>query len=183
LTLPQPPITSFHVNGEPVDSGAEPETPLIYVLRNDLHLKGARFGCGAGLCGSCFVLVDGHPAPSCDTPLWSVAGKSVVTVEGLGRAGRAHPVQDAFLAEQAGQCGYCLTGMLVSAAALLEREPEPDEAAVREAMDRHLCRCGIQPRAVRAVLRAAQAGRRQHRNDRDLDLGPRTPEAGRRRDE
>lgn len=130
----------LRVNGVPFDSDADPATPLIYVLRNDLGLKGTRFGCGTGLCGACFVLVDGHPTASCDLPLWSADGKSIVTVEGLGTSVEPHPLQRAFLAEQAGQCGYCLSGMLVSAAALLERSPEPDESEVREALDRNLCR-------------------------------------------
>jgi nicotinate dehydrogenase subunit A len=151
-------VTSFQVNGVRFDSDADAATPLIYVLRNDLRLKGARFGCGTGQCGACLVLVDGHPTPSCDTPLWAVEGRIIVTVEGLGRDARPHRVQEAFLVEQAGQCGYCLTGMLVSAAALLERDDSPDEGAVREALDRHLCRCGVQHRMVRAVLRAASAG-------------------------
>jgi nicotinate dehydrogenase subunit A len=150
------PSTTLQVNGVQFDTDAEPETPLIYVLRNDLQLKGTRFGCGTGLCGSCFVLVDGHPSPSCDMPLWAAEGKHIVTVEGLGRDGEPHPVQDAFLAEQAGQCGYCLSGLLVSAVALLQRKPNPDDADVRESLDRHLCRCGVQPRVVRAVLRAAK---------------------------
>lgn len=150
-----PGVTSFQVNGTRFDSGADPTTPLVYVLRNDLHLKATRFGCGTGLCGSCFVLVDGHPTPSCDTPLWAVQNKEVVTVEGLGRDGRPHPLQNAFLAEQAGQCGYCLSGMLISAAALLETNPSPDEATVRDSLERHLCRCGVHNRVVRAVLRAA----------------------------
>lgn len=128
-----------------------PDTPLLDVLRGELGLVGSRFGCGVGQCGACFVLLDGHPAPACDTPLWSVAGKAVTTVEGL----REHALLDAFLAEQAAQCGYCVSGILVSAAALLAREPHPDEAAVKDALDRHLCRCGAHGRMVRAVLRAA----------------------------
>lgn len=146
----------FRVNGAPVVPAADPATPLVYVLRNDLGLTGTRFGCGTGLCGACVVLVDGRPTPSCDTPLWAVRGSEVVTVEGLGRDGEPHPVQRALLAEQAGQCGYCLSGMVVSAAALLARDPRPDEAAVRAALDRNLCRCGVQNRIVRAVLRAAE---------------------------
>lgn len=121
------------------------------MLRGDLGLMGSRFGCGTGLCGACFVLLDGHPAPACDTPLWSAAGKVVTTVEGL----REHPLLAAFLAEQAAQCGYCVSGILVSAAALLDRDPRPGERAVAEALDRHLCRCGAHGRMVRAVLRAA----------------------------
>jgi nicotinate dehydrogenase subunit A len=129
------------------------------VLRNDLDLKGTRFGCGTAQCGACFVLLDGHPVPSCDTPLWSAAGKSVTTVEGLGEAGGLHPLQQAFLDEQAAQCGYCTSGVLVSAAALLRRNPSPSEDDVRAALDRNLCRCGSHNRMVRAVLRAAQKER------------------------
>ena len=144
-------MTSFTVNGEQHEVDADPDTPLLYVLRNDLGLRGARFGCGIGLCGACFVHIDGVSAPSCDTPLWSVEGKSVVTVEGLS----PHPVQEAFLEGQAAQCGYCVTGIIMTAAALLEREPEPSRDTVVEALDRHLCRCGAQGRMVDAVLRTA----------------------------
>jgi nicotinate dehydrogenase subunit A len=143
------------LNGAPSTIEAEPDTPLLYALRNDLALKGTRFGCGNGQCGACFVLIDGHAAPACDTPLWSVAGKSIVTVEGLGRPGAQHPLQEAFLAEQAAQCGYCTSGVLISAAALLAANPNPSEAEVRAALDRNLCRCGSHNRMVRAVLRAA----------------------------
>jgi nicotinate dehydrogenase subunit A len=143
------------LNGAASTIEAEPDTPLLYALRNDLALKGTRFGCGNGQCGACFVLVDGHAAPACDTPLWSVAGKSIVTVEGLGRRGAPHPLQEAFLAEQAAQCGYCTSGVLISAAALLAANPNPSEAEVRAALDRNLCRCGSHNRMVRAVLRAA----------------------------
>src|SRR5262249_53346837 len=134
---------------------ADRDTPLLYALRNDLALKGARFGCGSGQCGACFVLIDGHPTPACDTPLWSVEGKSITTVEGLAAPGGLHPLQEAFLAEQAAQCGYCTSGILVSAAALLSKNPNPTEAEVRAALDRNLCRCGSHNRMVRAVLRAA----------------------------
>jgi nicotinate dehydrogenase subunit A len=143
------------VNGAECAIEAEADTPLLYVLRNDLGLKGTRFGCGSGQCGACFVLVDGHPAPACDTPLWSVAGKHVTTVEGLGKPGALHPLQDAFVAEQAAQCGYCTSGILISAAALLEKNPVPGESEVRAALDRNLCRCGSHNRMVKAVLRAA----------------------------
>ncbi len=146
----------FTVNGTRAEVAADADTPLLYVLRNDLQLKGSRFGCGSGQCGACFVLIDGHPTPSCDTPLWSVSGKSVLTIEGLGEGAR-HPLQEAFLAEQAAQCGYCTSGVLVSAAALLKRNPHPTEAEVRSALDRNLCRCGSHNRMVRAVLRAAEA--------------------------
>ncbi|MBM7785454.1 (2Fe-2S)-binding protein [Tenggerimyces flavus] len=142
------------VNGRPVQLDLDPETPLLYVLRNDLGLMGTRFGCGSGSCGACMVLVDGHPMPSCDLPLSAVDGKAVATVEGLGDP---HPLQAAFLAEQAAQCGYCVSGILVNAAALLARDPHPTEDAVRSQLDRNLCRCGVHNRVVRAVLRAAES--------------------------
>jgi len=143
------------VNGAASELEAGSDTPLLYALRNDLELKGTRFGCGSGQCGACFVLVDGHPTPACDTPLWSVAGKSITTVEGLGASGNLDPLQEAFLAEQAAQCGYCTSGVLISAAALLAKNPKPTEGEVRAALDRNLCRCGSHNRMVRAVLRAA----------------------------
>jgi nicotinate dehydrogenase subunit A len=143
------PVT-FLVNGIRQEVACDPDTPLLYVLRNDLGLVGAKFGCGLGLCGACNVLVDGHPTHSCDTPLWAVAGKSVTTVEGLGD----HPLQETFVEEQALQCGYCTAGMLVTAAALLEREPDVDDDGVRRALDGNLCRCGAHNRIVRAVLGA-----------------------------
>jgi nicotinate dehydrogenase subunit A len=143
-------VVGFRLNGAACEVAADPATPLLYVLRNDLGLFGARFGCGIGLCGACFVHVDGVPVPSCDTPLWSVAGKTVMTVEGL--AAGPHPVQRAFLAGQAAQCGYCVTGIVMTAAALLDRDPHPDEATVVRELDRHLCRCGAQQRMVRAIL-------------------------------
>ena len=143
------------VNGTETALDVDPHTPLLYALRNDLELKGTRFGCGSGQCGACFVLIDGHPAPACDTPLWSAAGKSITTVEGLSEGGRLHPLQSAFLAEQAAQCGYCTSGVLIAAAALLAKNPRPTESEVRTALDRNLCRCGSHNRMVRAVLRAA----------------------------
>lgn len=148
----------FHltVNGVQVEVEAEPDTPLLSVLRNDLDLYGARFGCGVGLCGACFVRIDGAAVPSCDTPMWSVEHKAVVTVEGLADDARLHPVQQALLDEQAAQCGFCIGGIMVSAATLLDDNPRPDEEAVAEALDRHLCRCGVQRRIVRAVVRAGQ---------------------------
>jgi len=161
VTAPDPADTSVEllVNGVTTRVACDPETPLLYVLRNDLGLVGAKFGCGQGLCGACNVLVDGAPTHSCDTPVWSVVGKSVTTVEGLGTGGRPHPLQDAFCAEQALQCGYCTAGMVVTAAALLEREPEVDEAGVRRALEGNLCRCGVHNRVVRAVVRARDARR------------------------
>ena len=144
------------VNGVETALEADPDTPLLYALRNDLELKGTRFGCGSGQCGACLVLIDGHPTPACDTPLWSAAGKSITTVEGLSAGGGFHPLQNAFLAEQAAQCGYCTSGILISAAALLAKNSRPTEREVREALDRNLCRCGSHNRMVRAVLRAAR---------------------------
>jgi nicotinate dehydrogenase subunit A len=152
------PVTALTVNGEPREVAAARETPLLHVLRNILGLKGSRFGCGIGLCGACFVMIDGRAAPSCDTPLWAVEGKTVVTVEGLGTDSALHPVQQGFLDEQAAQCGFCVSGILVTAAALLARNPAPDEPAVVEALDRNLCRCAVQHRMVAAILRVAEEG-------------------------
>ena len=142
------------VNGSAYESAADPDTPLLYVLRNELGLMGPRFGCGLGLCGACFVHVDGAVVSSCDTPLWSVEGKSVGTVEGLAPGDELHPVQQAMLDEQAAQCAYCVTGVIMTGAALLERSPHPSRAEVVEALERNLCRCGAHNRMVRAVLRA-----------------------------
>jgi len=147
------------LNGVERRVDADPSTPLIALLRGPLGLTATRFGCGTGGCGACHVLVDGHAVTSCDTPLWAVAGKAVTTVEGLGTPENRHPLQSALIAEQALQCGYCISGILISAAALLRRRPDPTEAEVRAALDRNLCRCGAQNRIVRAVLRAAREGR------------------------
>ena len=149
-------MTELEVNGVRRRVSAAPDTPLLYVLRNDLGLVGSRYGCGTGQCGACFVMVDGKAMPSCDAPLWSVAGKSITTVEGLARNGELHPVQKALLAEQAAQCGYCISGIAVSAAAFLAKNKNPTEAQVRAALDRNLCRCGAHNRVVRAVMRAAE---------------------------
>jgi nicotinate dehydrogenase subunit A len=138
---------------------ADPAASLLGVLRGQLGLTGTNFGCGANQCGACHVLIDGAAVASCDTPLWAATGKDIVTVEGLGTPERPHPLQLAFLAEQAGQCGYCLPGILISAAALLRRNPDPSDADVRAALDRNLCRCGAHNRIVRAVLRAAREAR------------------------
>ncbi|HEY5677770.1 MAG TPA: (2Fe-2S)-binding protein [Myxococcales bacterium] len=145
----------LNVNGAVRAVEVNPDTPLLYVLRNDLGLVGSRFGCGVGLCGACFVLVDGRPMASCDLPVSQVAGKQVTTVEGLGAGGELHRVQQALIDEQAAQCGYCMSGIAVSAAALLAANQRPSEKEVREALDKHLCRCGSHNRVVRAVLKAA----------------------------
>jgi nicotinate dehydrogenase subunit A len=148
-------VTEIEVNGVRRSVSAAPDTPLLYVLRNDLGLAGSRYGCGTGQCGACFVMVDGKAMPSCDTPLWSVTNKSIVTVEGLAKEGDLHPVQKALLAEQAAQCGYCISGIAVSAAAFLSENTHPTEEQVRAMLDRNLCRCGAHNRIVRAVMRAA----------------------------
>lgn len=149
---------TLRVNGRAQEVAAEPNTPLLYVLRNDLGLKGTRFGCGAGHCGACTVLVDGNAVHSCDTPLWSASGREITTIEGLGTAERPHPLQQAFLGEQAAQCGYCINGIIMSAAALLKRTPRPTDAEIAAALDRNLCRCGTHVRILRAIRRAAEAG-------------------------
>ena len=145
------------VNGQAREVAADPDAPLLAVLRNALGLKATRFGCGHEQCGACMVLVDGEPVYACTRPVAAVAGKAVTTIEGLGAPDRPHPLQEAFLAEQAGQCGYCLSGILVSARALLERNSKPSRAEIAEALDRHLCRCGAHNRIIRAVERAAAA--------------------------
>lgn len=146
---------TFTLNGVPITLDLPEETPLLSALRENVGLSGPRFGCGAEACGACHVLLDGGSVPSCMLPLAAVAGRSVTTVEGLGSEAAPHPLQKAFLAEQAGQCGYCLSGILISAAALLEADAAPDDAAIRQALDGHLCRCGSHNRIVRAVRRAA----------------------------
>ncbi|MGL9620872.1 (2Fe-2S)-binding protein [Bradyrhizobium sp. U531] len=149
------PNVQFQLNGAAAAVDADPDQALLDVLRSQLGVTSPHFGCGAGECGACHVMVDGHAMSSCDMPMWSVAGKDVVTVEGLGTAEQPHPLQRAFITEQAMQCGYCVSGILISAAALLQRNPSPTEADVRAALDRNLCRCGSHNRMVRAVLRAA----------------------------
>jgi nicotinate dehydrogenase subunit A len=146
----------LNVNGRQHEVAAEPETALLYVLRNDLKLKGARFGCGLGQCGACTVLVDGKPVQSCDLPLSAAAGKSITTVEGLARDGKLHPLQAAFIAEQAAQCGYCITGIIMAAKALLDANPRPADAEIRTALKGNLCRCGTHHRILRAIHRAAR---------------------------
>lgn len=143
------------VNGREHEVAAEPKTPLLYILRNDLGLKGTRFGCGTGHCGACTVLMDGKAVQSCDTPLWSVEGREITTIEGLGTREKPHPLQRAFLDEQAAQCGYCINGIIMSAAALLQRSKDPTEEEIAEALDRNLCRCGTHVRILRAIRNAA----------------------------
>ena len=137
----------------------DPETPLLYVLRNDLRLTGTHFGCGLSQCGACTVLIDGRATRSCVTPASAVKARAVTTIEGLGSPERPDPIQAAFIAEQAAQCGYCTSGMIVAARALLQQTPRPTEAQVREALAGNLCRCGSHARVIRAVLRAAAGGR------------------------
>jgi nicotinate dehydrogenase subunit A len=148
------PVTVL-VNGQRREVRTEPDTALLYVLRNHLGLKGTRFGCGLGLCGACLVLVDGQAAYSCDTPLGAVRDSEITTVEGLGTSGQPHPVTQALIAGQAAQCGYCLSGVIIAAAALLARNADPSDTEVRAALDGNLCRCGSHNRIVRAVLTAA----------------------------
>ncbi|GMO16613.1 (2Fe-2S)-binding protein [Bradyrhizobium sp. TM233] len=149
------PTIQFQLNGATAVVEADSDQALLDVLRGRLGVTGPHFGCGAGECGACHVMVGDRAMTSCDMPMWSVADKDVVTVEGLGTAEQPHPLQRAFISEQAMQCGYCVAGILVSAAALLKRNPSPTEAEVRSALDRNLCRCGSHNRMVRAVLRAA----------------------------
>jgi nicotinate dehydrogenase subunit A len=143
------------VNGKSVHVESDATTPLLSVLRENLGLRGSRFGCGTEQCGACMVLIDGEPAFACAREVATVAGKTVTTVEGLSSNGALHPLLQAFLDEQAGQCGYCLSGILVSAAALLHRNPGPTRAEIIAALDPHLCRCGMHNRVIRAVERAA----------------------------
>jgi nicotinate dehydrogenase subunit A len=149
------PSIRFRLNGVETDIDADPDLSLLAILRGPLRMTGPHFGCGANECGACHVIVGDRAVASCDTPLWSVAGKDVTTIEGLGSEQKPHPLQRAFIAEQALQCGYCVPGILMSAAALLMQNPAPTDGDVRAALDRNLCRCGSHNRMVRAVLRAA----------------------------
>jgi nicotinate dehydrogenase subunit A len=148
---------SLKVNGATVSVPAEPDTPLLYALRNDLALNGAKFGCGLAQCGACTVLVDGQPVRSCVTPIGTLGSSEITTIEGLGSVQKPHPLQQAFIDEQAAQCGYCINGMLMTAKVLLDRNPHPTDAEVRQGLALNLCRCGTHNRIVRAVLRAADA--------------------------
>jgi len=149
---------SFTLNGKQVAVEADGTRMLAYVLRSDLGLTGTKIGCGVGLCGACTVLVDGQAKHSCSTPLAAVAGKAVTTIEGLEKDGILHPVQEAFLAHQAFQCGFCTPGMILGACALLEKNPHPDQHQVAEGLEGHLCRCGTHGRILAAVQEAAMKG-------------------------
>jgi nicotinate dehydrogenase subunit A len=145
------------VNGQPHQVQAAPETPLLYVLRNELKLNAAKFGCGLSQCGACTVHVDGQPVRSCVLPVGEVAGAQVTTLEGLGTLDEPHALQQAFIAEQSAQCGYCIPGMVMSAAALLAQNSQPSDGEIREALSGNLCRCGTHVRILRAVQRAAES--------------------------
>ena len=149
---------TIHVNGTPREVLADAETPLLYVLRNDLDLKGARYGCGAGLCGACMVIIDGKAVQSCDVPVGALAGKNITTIEGIGTPERPHALQRAFIDEQAAQCGYCASGIIMTAKALLDARPDASDADIREALAGNLCRCGTHTRILRAIRKAAAGG-------------------------
>src|SRR6266496_2527139 len=151
---------NLKVNGESHSVPAEPDTPLLYVLRNDLELNGAKYGCGLAQCGACTVLVDGKAVRSCLTPIGGLEKSEITTIEGLGSREKPHALQQAFIDEQAVQCGYCINGMIMSAKELLDRNPRPSEQDVRAALEGNLCRCGTHGRIIRAVRRAAQASGR-----------------------
>jgi nicotinate dehydrogenase subunit A len=149
-------VLELTVNGRPVTVDVEPDTPLLYVLRNDLQLNSPKFGCGLAQCGACTVLLRGNAVRSCVVPVSAAAGAEVTTLEGLGTVENPHPLQRAFIAEQAAQCGYCINGMIMTAKAFLDQNPGADEAAIRQALNRNLCRCGTHLRILRAVSRYAQ---------------------------
>ena len=148
--------TSITVNGRAHSVEAAADTPLLYVLRNDLELNGAKYGCGFAQCGACTVVIEGKPVRSCVTPVSAVAGKAITTIEGLGSNGAPHPLQKAFIEEQAAQCGYCANGMIMTAIVFLDKNPRPTEAQIKKALGANYCRCGTHNRIVRAVQRAAK---------------------------
>jgi len=160
-------MVTLTVNGGTHQTNADPATPLLYVLRDDLTLNGAKFGCGLGQCGACTVLVDGQPIYSCIAPIGALEGRQVITVEGLGTIDQPGALQRAFMAEQAAQCGYCIPGMMMRAQALLQRKPDPSDAEIRAAMQPNLCRCGTHMRILRAVRRAAGEMRSAAANIKD----------------
>jgi nicotinate dehydrogenase subunit A len=146
---------ALRVNGRAHKVDVEPDTPLLYILRNDLALNGPKFGCGLGQCGACTVILDGRAVRSCRVPVSEVGKAAIMTLDGLGTRDKPHPVQQAFIEEQAAQCGYCMNGMIMEAAALLGRNPDPSEAEIKETLARNLCRCGTHVEIVRAIRRAA----------------------------
>ncbi len=146
--------TMFQVNQQPVQFGGDEKATLLSVLREELNLSGPKFGCGQGECGACMVLVDGQPQTSCNLPVWSIQGKQVTTLEGLGTPAHPHAVQTAFIEERAAQCGYCVAGIITSACALLARKPQPSREDIVSGLEKHLCRCGAQTRMLRAIERA-----------------------------
>ena len=150
-------MVSLKVNGEQHDLDIDPDTPLLYVLRGELRLNGAKYGCGLGQCGSCTVIVDGEPAFSCLVPVMLLEGREITTLEGLGTADKPGPIQRAFIEEQAAQCGYCIPGMIMRAQALLEKKPDASDAEIRTQLQPNLCRCGTHMRIMRAVKRAAES--------------------------
>jgi nicotinate dehydrogenase subunit A len=152
-------MITLTVNGRSHDLDIEPDTPLLYALRDDLKLNGAKFGCGLGQCGSCTVLLEGQPVFSCVTPCSVIQGRQITTLEGLGSADAPNPLQKAFVEEQAAQCGYCIAGMIVRAQALLSKSPNPSDVEIRRYMQPNLCRCGTHMRIVKAIRRASQAMR------------------------
>jgi nicotinate dehydrogenase subunit A len=147
---------SITVNGRPHTVTADDETPLLYVLRNEAGCKGVRYGCGVGQCGTCTVIIDGKAVQSCDVPVSAVAGKAITTIEGIGSLDHPHPLQRAFVDEQSAQCGYCASGIIMSAKALLDAKPNAGDTEIREALAKNLCRCGTHQRILRAIKRAAQ---------------------------
>jgi nicotinate dehydrogenase subunit A len=151
------PLTTLRVNGATHRVPAAPDTPLLLVLRNDLRLASPKYGCGAEQCGACMVLIDGQPAPTCRLPVRAAAGRAITTVEGLAPGAGLHPIQEAFIAHNAIQCGYCASGVMIAAAALLEREPSPTREQIQTALDRNICRCGAHNRMIRATQQAVAA--------------------------
>jgi nicotinate dehydrogenase subunit A len=147
----------LNVNGQSVKVEADSDTPLLYVLRDNLALQGPKYGCGLGQCGACTVLIDGHAVRSCVTPVASLKGGNIVTLEGLGTPEKPHPVQQAFIDEQAAQCGYCINGMVMQSVDLLTKNPRPSEGIIQQALAANLCRCGTHTRIVKAVKRASDA--------------------------
>jgi nicotinate dehydrogenase subunit A len=151
-----PQTISLRINGATHDVVVEPDTPLLYILRNDIALNGAKFGCGLGQCGACTVIIDGSAVRSCRSPVGKVAGKEITTIEGLGTIDKPHPMQAAFITEQAAQCGYCINGMVMAATAFVAKTPNPTDDQIRDGLAQNLCRCGTHNRIVRAIQRGAK---------------------------